>query len=101
LAHPLLFDDAVGLAETAPDVPELSVVFEPAVADTELGSNVVAPAPVQVVTVAFTVATPPSYKLQVNTAPLTGVANPPGLFVNGLVPFLGIVSASKNWLLAL
>ncbi len=75
---------------------EVPTVFEPAVMVPEVSAKVVAPAPVQVVTVALAVATPPLYKLQVNTAPLAGVASPPGLFVNGWVPFLGIVSASKN-----
>jgi hypothetical protein len=68
--------------------------------DPPVDAKVVAPDPVQVVTVALMVTTPPLYKLQVKTlktAPLTGVARHPGLFVNRSVP-LGIVSASKNWL---
>jgi hypothetical protein len=92
---PILFDEAVALA--LPDTPEVPVVIRKLVTDPVPDPKVVAPAPVQVVTVALTVTTPPSYKLQVKTAPLTGVATPPGLFVNGSVPFLGIVAASKNW----
>lgn len=53
---------------------------------------------VQVVTLALAVVTPPLYKLQVTTAPLTGVDGPPGLLDNGWVPFLGKVAASKNLL---
>lgn len=59
VTHPLLFDDTVGLAETAPDAPEVAVVFEAAATDAEVDPKVVAPAPVHVVTVAFTVTTPP------------------------------------------
>jgi hypothetical protein len=74
-----------------PLVPQ-AFVTEPA-----LAPSVVAPAPVQVVTVALAVVTPPSYTVQVKIAPLTGVARPPGLFVNGVAPFLGIMAASKIW----
>ena len=73
------------------------LVLEALVTEPALAHSVVAPAPVQGVTVALAVVTPPSYKHQVKTAPLTGVARPPGLFVNGLVPFLGIAAASKSW----
>jgi hypothetical protein len=92
--HPLLFDEAVALIDAEPETPEDPVVFDAPVPDAGFDPKVVAPGPVQVVTVALTVATPPSYKLQVKTAPLTGVATPPGLFVNGSVPFLGRVLAS-------
>ena len=91
--HPAFFDDVVALA--ALESPE--VVGE-LVAEPVLNPRVVAPAPVHVVIVALIVATPPSYKLQVKMDPLTGVARPPGLFVKGFVPFLGIFAASKNWL---
>jgi hypothetical protein len=94
--NPEFFDDAV--APVALDNPEIVVEL---VTDPRLDPRVVAPAPVQVVIVALTVATPPSYKLQVKFDPLTGVARPPGLFVKGSVPFFGIFAASKNWLLEL
>ena len=83
----------VGVAKVTPVAPE-ALVKVPV-----LAGNVVAPAPAHVVIVALAVAMAPSYKLQVKTAPLTGAASPPGLFVNGSVPFFGIVAASKNWLL--
>ncbi len=86
------------VALAALESPEVVVEL---VAEPVLDPKVVAPAPVQVVIVALTVATPPSYKLQVNIDPLTGVARPPGLFVKGSVPFLGIFAPSKNWLLEL
>jgi hypothetical protein len=98
LFHPSLFAVEVALPGIVLEVPEVELVLAVAVTDSELEPKVVAPGPVQVVTVALTVATPPLYKLQVKTAPLTGVAKPPRLFVNGSVPFLGIVTASKNWL---
>jgi hypothetical protein len=95
IIHPPLLLDELGLTEAVEDAPEV-VAFVALVTDPELAPNVVAPEPVHVVTVALAVTAPPSYKLQVKTAPLTGVAKPPGLFVNGSVPFLGIVAASKN-----
>jgi hypothetical protein len=55
----LLFGDAVVVTDTAPDAVEVRVVLETAVTDPELDPKVVAPGPVQVVTVAFAVATPP------------------------------------------
>lgn len=90
--------DEVGLTEAVIDAPEV-VVFSAPVTDPALAANVVAPGPFHVVTVALAIATPPSYTLQVKTAPLTGVAKPPGFFVRGSGPFLGILAASKNWLL--
>jgi hypothetical protein len=81
------------LAEVVPVATEVLVTVP------VFPGSVVAPVPVQIVIVALAVTTAPSYKLQVKTAPLTGVASPPGLFVNGSVPFLGMVAASKNWLL--
>jgi hypothetical protein len=96
LFHPLLSVEVVGLPETVADGPEVPVVFELLVADAVMVLNVVASGLFQLVTVQLAVTTPPSYKLQVKTAPLTGAARPPRVFVNGSVPFLGIVAASKN-----
>jgi hypothetical protein len=93
---PAFFDDVVALA--ALESPE---VVRELVTDPALDPRVVASAPVQVVIVALTVTTPPSYKLQVKIDPLTGVARPPGLFVKGSVPFLGIFAPSKKWTLEL
>jgi hypothetical protein len=95
--HPLLLVDVVGVADAILDAPNVPLVPETFVTEPALAPSVVAPAPVQLVTVVLAVVTPPSYKLQVKTAPLIGVARPPGLFVNGLVRFLGIVAALKNW----
>jgi hypothetical protein len=89
--------DVVGVADAILDAPNVPLVPETFVTEPALAPSVVAPAPVQLVTVVLAVVAPPSYKLQIKTAPLTGVARLPGLFVNGLVRFLGIVAALKNW----